>query len=64
MKKSIEIVIDKNGNVTLDLQNIPVDEHSITHGIENTLGTVAEKVVKAQDGSISVREQQKITIKL
>jgi len=59
MSKSIEIIIDKNGNVSLDLKNIQNDEHSITRKIEESLGTVVEKVYKENEGTVSVLETVK-----
>jgi len=59
MSKSIEIIIDKNGNVSLDLKNIPNDEHSITRKIEESLGTVVEKVYKENEVTASVSETVK-----
>ncbi|GEM_PF-2798624 len=62
MSKAIEIVIDKNGNISLDLKNIPADEHSITEQLEKSIGTVIEKNYKEYEESVSVLEKTKVTV--
>ena len=58
--KLIEIIISKTGEISLDLQNIPPEEHGITKGLEEALGKIIEKKYKDEDRSIKIEEKNQI----